>query len=46
MIHGPTLSCNASRLEPGSDRVEVLLLIGETAADCQEFIDRLVAAQN
>ena len=46
MIDGPTLSCYANRLEPGTDLVEVLLLIGETAADCQEFIDRLAAAQN
>ena len=46
IIDGPTLSCNASRLEPGSDRVEVWQVDGETTADCQAFIDRLAAAQN
>ena len=46
LIDGPTLSCGASRLEPGSDRVEVWLVDGNTAADCQAFIDRLATLQN
>ena len=46
IIDGPTLSCNVSRLEPGSDRVEVWRVDGESAADCQAFIDRLAAMQN
>ena len=46
IIDGPNLSCNASRLEPGSDRVEVWQVDGETAADCQAFIDRLEAMQS
>ena len=46
IIDGPTLSCNACRLEPGSDWVEVCRVDGETAADRRAFIDRLAAAQN
>ena len=46
IIDGPALSCNASRLDPGSDRVEVWQVDGETPADCQAFIDRLAAMQN
>ena len=46
IIDGPTLSCNASRLEPRSDRVEVWQVDGQTAADCQAFIDRLEAIQH
>ena len=46
IIDGPTLSCNVSRLEPRSDRVEVWRVDGESAADCQAFIDRLAAMQN
>ena len=45
IIDGPNLSCNASRLEPGSDRVEVWQVFGQTAADCKAFIDRLEAMQ-
>ena len=45
IIGGPNLVCNASRLEPGSDRVEVWQVDGETPADCQAFIDRLEAMQ-
>lgn len=41
IIDGPTISCNASRLEPGSDRVEVWLVDGETTDDCLAFIERL-----
>ena len=46
IIDGPTLSCHASRLEAGSDRVEVWQVEGETPAECQAFIDRLAAMQN
>ena len=46
IIDGPTLSCNATRLEPGSERVEVWQVDGETARDCQAFIDRLAAMQS
>ena len=45
-IDGPNLYCNASRVEPGSDRVEVWQVDGETARDCQAFIDRLAAMQS
>ena len=46
IIDGPNLSCNASRLEPGSDRVFVWQVDGETADECQAFVDRLEALQN
>ena len=46
IINGPILSCHASRLEPGSDRVEVWRVDGETAADCQAFVDRLESMQS
>ena len=46
IIDGPTLSCNVSRLEPGSDRVEVWQVDGETARECKAFIDRLASMQS
>ena len=46
IIDGPTLSCNASRLEAGSDRVFVWQVVGGTAAECQSFVDRLEAMQS
>ena len=46
IIDGPNVSCNASRLEPGSDRVFVWQVSGETDAECQAFVDRLEAMQS
>ena len=46
IIDGPTLSCNASRVEPGSDRVEIWQVDGDTALDCQAFMERLAAMQS
>ena len=45
IIDGPAISCNASRLEPGSDRVEVWLVEGSTPDDCLAFIERLAEIQ-
>ena len=45
IIDGPAISCNASRLEPGSDRVEVWRVEGSTPADCLAFIERLAEIQ-
>ena len=43
IIDGPNVSCNASRLDPGSDRVFVWQVTGETTDHCQTFVDRLEA---
>ena len=45
IIDGPNVSCNASRLDPGSDRVFVWQVSGETADECQAFVDRLESMQ-
>ena len=46
VIYGPNVSCNASRLEPGSDRVKVWQVFGQTADECQAFVDRLEAMKS
>ena len=45
IIDGPNISCNASRLEAGSDRVEVWLVEGATPDECHAFIERLAEIQ-
>ena len=45
IIDGPNVSCNASRLEPGSDRVEVWRIESEDTEQCQAFLDRLAVIQ-
>ena len=45
IVDGPNVSCNASRLDEGSDRVEVWHVNSDDPANCQAFIDRLAALQ-
>ncbi len=46
IVDGPNVSCNASRLDEGSDRVEVWRVNSDDPANCQAFIDRLAALLN
>ena len=43
IIDGPVVSCNAQRLDEGSDRVQVWNVNAEDPVECDEFINTLVA---
>ena len=46
IIEGPNVGCNASRLEEGSDRVEVWRIESDDPSECQAFLDRLTSLSN
>ena len=46
IVYGPNVRCIASRLDQGSDRVEVWHVISDDSTKCQAFLDRLTTLQN
>ena len=46
IIDGPRVSCNATRLEEGSDRVTVWNINSATETDCEEFVTFLLALRD